>query len=76
MPYEVFSLEHHPNKTDPEYYRIFLEKYSLDPKNVLYFEHNPEAIDSAETNGICTYFFDIVTRDYILLQKFLEQNIS
>ena len=29
MPYEVFSLKHEPEKTDPEYYRILLKNYNL-----------------------------------------------
>lgn len=26
VPYEVFTLKHNPEKTDPQYFRILLEK--------------------------------------------------
>ena len=28
MPYEVFTMKHNPNKTDPLYFETLLEKYS------------------------------------------------
>ena len=40
MPYEVFSLEHNPDKIDPQYFSTLLDKFSLTPNGVLYFEHN------------------------------------
>ena len=49
MPYEVFTLKHDPNKTDPEYYKTFLDEYSLDPSDVIYFEHSQEAVESAKS---------------------------
>ena len=32
MPYEVFTLKHDPEKTDPKYFEILLQKFNLDPK--------------------------------------------
>src|SRR3989304_9280279 len=49
MPYEVFTLKHSPEKTDPKYYEIMLQHFGLDKDGVIYFEHNPEAVKSAQT---------------------------
>ena len=49
MPYEVFTLKHHPEKTDPEYYEIMLKHFSLTADDVLYFEHNLVAVKSSQT---------------------------
>lgn len=76
MPYEIFSLSHNPNKTDPEYYKIMLKKFSLLPENVVYFEHNQEAVKSAESIWIKTYHYDKESKDIKGLQEFLENNIN
>ena len=52
MPYEVFTLKHNPEKTDPNYYEIMLKIFELNPDDVVYFEHNPEAVKSAQSVGI------------------------
>ena len=44
MPYEVFTLKHNPEKTDPSYFETLLKQYNLTKKDVIYFEHNPEAV--------------------------------
>jgi HAD superfamily hydrolase (TIGR01509 family) len=49
LPYELFTLEHNPNKPDSKYYEIFLEKYDLNPEDVVYFEHNLDAVKSAQS---------------------------
>ena len=40
MPYEVFSLQHDSEKTDPKYYSILLKNLTLKPPDVIYFEDN------------------------------------
>ena len=55
MPYEVFSLEHNPNKTDKAYFLKMLSHFSLKPAEVVYIEHNAEAINSATAVGINTF---------------------
>lgn len=75
MPYEVFSLSHKPNKTEPEYYKIMLNSFSLLPENVLYFEHNQEAIKSAELIGIKTHYYDKKSKDIKSLKEFLDNNL-
>jgi HAD superfamily hydrolase (TIGR01509 family) len=75
MPYEVFTLKHNPEKTEPEYYQKMLAHFSLVPQDVVYFEHNPEAVKSAQSVGIKAYLWDNETRPVSELQKFLEENL-
>lgn len=75
-PYEVFTLKHNPEKTDPEYFRKLLRKYNLKVDEVLYFEHNPEAVKSAEVLGIKSYWYDDKKVDLDELKNFLDQNLQ
>ena len=72
MPYEVFSLKHDPEKTNPEYYKKMLEHFNLKSEDVVYFEHNPDAIKSAQSAGIKTNFWDNEKRPLRELSIFLE----
>ena len=74
-PYEVFTLKHNPEKTDPKYFEIMLDKYNLKSEEVVYFEHNKEAADIAKSVGINTMFYDSSKRDLIELKKFLDSNL-
>ena len=76
LPYEFFTLKHSPDKTDPEYFKQLLTKFNLRPKNVLYFEHNPEAVKSAESVGIVSYYYDPVKKDLESLVKFFSNNLG
>ena len=73
MPYEVFTLKHNPEKTDPEYYEIMLKHFSLTAEDVLYFEHNPEAVKSAQSVGIKTHYYDPHKKDLEALKDFLSE---
>jgi HAD superfamily hydrolase (TIGR01509 family) len=75
MPYEVFSLQHNPNKTDPEFYKRMLKHFSLTPKDVLYFEHNEEAVKSATSAGIKAFHYDKNAKDVAAVRTFLKKNI-
>ena len=75
MPYEVFTLKHNPEKTSPKYYEIMLRSFGLSKDNVVYFEHNPNAIKSAETLGINSYYYDVQKKDLESLKKFLTKNV-
>lgn len=75
MPYEVFTLKHDPDKTDPEYYKTFLDEYSLNPSDVIYFEHSQEAVESAKSLGIATFFYDPNNKDLSALKEFLDSNL-
>ena len=75
MLYEVFTLKHNPEKTDPLYYVKMLEQFSLAEEDVVYFEHNPEAVKSAKSTGINSYFFDYDKKDLVALKDFLDKNL-
>jgi FMN phosphatase YigB (HAD superfamily) len=68
-------LKHNPEKTDPAYFDKMLEHYGLAKDEVLYFEHNPKAVESAESVGIKSYFYDNEKKDLVSLQTFLDNNI-
>lgn len=74
MPYPVFSLAHQPNKTDPKYFNTFFSQHNLSSTNVLYFEHNEEAVASAKSVGIKTLW--LKPGDSLdTLRKFLDNNL-
>jgi HAD superfamily hydrolase (TIGR01509 family) len=75
MPYKVFSLKHDPEKTDPKYFQIMLEKHGLDKNDVVYFEHAMKAVESARSAGINSYFYDNDTKDLSALKAFLDNNL-
>ncbi len=75
MPYEVFTLKHNPEKIDPSYYEKMLEHFGLSQDEVVYFEHNPEAVKSAQAAGIYSYFFANDKKDLVSLRGFLDKNL-
>ena len=75
MPYEIFTLKHNPNKTDPEYYKQMLKHFDLTKDDVVYFEHNADAVKSAESVGITAYNYDKDKKDLEALKKFLDENL-
>lgn len=75
LPYELFTLKQNPQKTDPSYFKQLLQHYSLSAADVIYFEHNPEAVKSAESVGITSYFYDPETRDLLALKAFLDASM-
>ena len=74
MPYEVFTLKHNPEKTDPKYFETLLEHFGLSKDDVIYFEHNPEAVKSAESVGIKSYHYNPSNKDLVALKNFLTEN--
>jgi HAD superfamily hydrolase (TIGR01509 family) len=76
VPYEVFTLKHNPEKTDPQYFKILLKRCSLTPNEVVYFEHNVDAVKSAQSVGITTYFYDHTKEDMDALKQFLDENLN
>ena len=75
MPWEAFTLKHNPEKTNPEYYRILLQKFNLNPEDVIYFEHNPDAVKSAQSAGINSFYYDNDKKDLTALKQFLDENV-
>ena len=75
LPYELYTLKHNPNKTDPTYFGKLLSHFNLKVEDVIYFEHNPDAVKSAESVGIKSYYYDPEKKDLTSLKKFLDQNL-
>ena len=74
MPYELFTLKHDPEKTDPKYFELMLEHYGLSSEDTVFFEHNPDAVKSAESAGIKNYYYDPKEQDLKSLKQFLVDN--
>ncbi|HEY4486649.1 MAG TPA: hypothetical protein VJB70_02870 [Candidatus Paceibacterota bacterium] len=75
MPYEVFTLKHNPEKFDSAYYEIMLAHFGLSKDDVIYFEHNEDAIKSAHSVGITTHHYDKDKKDLTALKQFLDINL-
>jgi len=75
LPYEMFTLKHNPDKTDSNYFEQMLKHFNLPSGDVVYFEHNPEAVKSAQSTGITSYHYDSEKRDLIVLKQFLDNNL-
>ncbi len=75
VPYPVFSMKHNPDKPDPIYFKTLLEQYNWQSSDVIYFEHNQDAVRSAESVGITTYHYNKETKDFVVLKNFLDENI-
>lgn len=76
VPYPVFTMKHNPDKPDPVYFKTLLEQKKLEISNVIYFEHNPDAVASAQSVGITTYHYDKNTKDLLALKSFLDKNLE
>lgn len=75
LPYEVWSSNLEPKKSDPKFYEEMLAHYKLKPESVVYFEHDPKAVESAESVGILTHYYDPRARDLSTLREFLDANL-
>jgi len=75
LPYEVFTLKHDPDKPDPAYFKTMLDNFNLSADEVVYFEHDQEAVKSAESVGITTCYYDPESQDLEALKKFLDKNL-
>ena len=67
--YELYSLDHSPEKTDPEYFKRLLKEKDLGVNDVVYFEHNLDAVKSAKSLGIASFHYQ---RDLGALKVFLD----
>lgn len=76
LPYELFTLKHNPEKTSSDYFKTFLNIYNLDADEVLYFEHNIDAVNSARSVGIRSCVYDYESKDLGKLKEFLDKNID
>jgi FMN phosphatase YigB (HAD superfamily) len=76
LPYALFTLEHTPEKTDPKYYYTMLDHFWLKKDDVVYFEHNEDAVKSAISVGIDTFHYDKDKKDLKWLKEFLDANLN
>lgn len=76
MPYEVFTLKHNPEKADSKYYETMLEHFGMSKDDAVYFEHNENAVKSAESVGIKSYHYDPEKKDLVALKNFLTENLD
>ena len=75
LPYELFTLKHSPDKTDPKYFEELFKNFNLTSGDVIYFEHNPDAVKSAQSLGITSYHYDSEKKDLDELKEFLDNNL-
>ncbi len=75
MPYEIFSLDHNPDKTDSIYFSKMLEILWLSTDNLIYFERNPISVAAAQSVWITTCYYDIEKRDIAALKEFISSNV-
>lgn len=75
MPYDVFTLKHDPEKTDPDYFTRMLAHFNFETSDVIYFEHNPKAVETAESLGITSYHYDEQKQDMNALKEFIDTNL-
>lgn len=76
LPYELFTLKHNPDKIDPKYFELMLNHFNLKKEDVVYFEHNPDAVKSAQSAGITTLHYDKDKKDLVALKNFLDTFIN
>jgi hypothetical protein len=74
LPYGMFTMKHNPDKVDPVYFETMLKQYNLTVDDVIYFEHNPDAVKSAGSVGIIPYFYDADKKDLDGLKTFFDKN--
>ena len=75
LPYDLFTMKHNPDKIEPQFYVTMLENYDLEPEDVIYFEHNPAAVKSAQSIGIVAQYFDPEMRDIEEVRLFIDENL-
>ena len=51
-----------------------LKNFNLKPEDVIYFEHNPEAVKSAQSVEITSHYYDAAKKDLEALKLFLDGN--
>ena len=76
LPYDLFTLEHNPDKPDPKYYYTMLDHFGLKARDVVYFEHNEDAVRSAISVWIDTFHYNKEEKDLKWLKEFLDWNLK
>lgn len=76
LPYELFTLKHNPDKVDSKYFELMLEHFNFRKEDVIYFEHNADAVKSAQSLGITTFHYDKDKKNLEELKNFLDTFIN
>lgn len=76
MPYEIYTLKHNPDKTDPAYFTKLFINFGLSSHEVIYFEHNSDAVNAAQQMGVVSYHYDDQKKDLTALKQFLSENLD
>jgi hypothetical protein len=53
-----------------------LKHFNLSADDVVYFEHNEDAVKSAQSVGINTFHYDKDAKDLEALKKFIDDSLS
>ncbi|MEK6824531.1 MAG: HAD-IA family hydrolase, partial [Nanoarchaeota archaeon] len=69
--FKIFSLLKIPDKANPDYFKQLLKKYNLQPREVIYFDHKKENIESAGKLGIASELYE----DNKQIKKWIENNL-
>lgn len=75
LPYPLFTQHFSPLKTESQYFYNLFSEYDLQSSQVIYFEHDLKAVNTASSLGIVSYHYDYEKRDLVALEKFLQDNI-
>lgn len=75
LPYELFTLKHDPDKNNPMYFDTLFKKFNLKPEDCVYFDHVEEAVKSADSVGVKSYYYDSEKKDLAALKFFLDKNL-
>jgi hypothetical protein len=55
---------------------VLFEHFNITKEEVVYFEHSLDAVKSAQSVGIYTYFYDDEKKDLESLKKFLDDSLA
>jgi len=57
LPFNLFTLESNPRKTDRKYFDRLVVKLRCEFKDLILIEHNPEVVELAQSLGIHTVLY-------------------
>ena len=69
-------MKHDPEKTDSKYFQVLMQKYDLKPEDIVYFEHNKDAVESAMSLGINSFYYDPTHKNLDKLKTFLDSSVN
>ncbi len=75
LPYKLFTLNHNPEKTNPEYFKIMLKHFNLTPQDTIYIEHKEQVVKIAQSLDITSHHYNTESKDVETIKIFIEQNL-